>query len=86
MTAMAVIRFELTEMREVAVVCRRCGAKRTYPLGKGGPAEIGRSCHNCGAEFGSEDKVLLYPLQQLVKQLHEDMDKYGLEFEMADEG
>jgi RNase P subunit RPR2 len=80
MTALKITRFNLDELKEVSIVCKKCGAKITYPIGKEG--RIDQQCHNCGAPFARQDEYLLRNLNNLFLQI--DNDRYSMEFDLTE--
>ncbi len=85
------ILFELSDLRRVRLVCRRCDGEISYPVhSERGPVYPPDYCTHCNAPLGTvrgENSLVgkfLFAMQQVMA--NDETLKVGLKFEMEDEG
>jgi hypothetical protein len=81
-TVLEVTRFSLSDLKEITVTCKACGAKMVFPL-DGENCLIASECYVCKELLGPLDKrIYLHDLVKAINDLKESK-KVNIEFELV---
>jgi hypothetical protein len=84
MTALKINRFNLDELKNVSVVCKKCGARMTYSLDGKAPLNIRPLCYNCDASLSEGNDRALSLLRELFKHI-KDSGNLSVEFDITED-